>query len=137
MRTLEQIIAEHPFWKRLNPHYLYSAAGHRPGRRWPMLSYICPVFYLFNCRSLTGSSSLGTFSNLWPHCDDRRADGVCPRGVHERSLLLRSLDAAAWLLVSAVALAASLVVGFEKWVRGQDEKKPRSRSGHRPLPQPS
>ena len=33
------------------------------------------------------------------------------------------LDAAAWLRVIAVALVASPIVGFEKWVRGQDEKK--------------
>jgi cation-transporting P-type ATPase F len=31
------------------------------------------------------------------------------------------LDAGAWLRVIAVALAASLIVRFEKWVRGQDE----------------
>jgi hypothetical protein len=31
-------------------------------------------------------------------------------------------DAAAWLRASAVALTASLIVGFEKPVRGQDEK---------------
>ena len=40
MRAREQIIAEHPFWKRLNPHYFHSAAGHKPGLRWPTLSYL-------------------------------------------------------------------------------------------------
>ena len=64
-------------------------------------------------------------------------DGVCLRGVHERSLLLRAIDAAAWLRVSAVALAASLIVGFEKSVRGQDEKNHAAGPNNRPLPQPS
>jgi acetyltransferase len=35
-------------------------------------------------------------------------------------------SAAVWLRVSAVALTASLIVGFEKWVRGQDEKTTQS-----------
>ena len=47
------------------------------------------------------------------------------------------LDAAAWLRVIAVALVASLIVGFEKWVRGQDEKKHAAGPNTRPLPQPS
>jgi hypothetical protein len=29
MRTLEQIIAEHPFWKGLNPHY-FPLSGDCP-----------------------------------------------------------------------------------------------------------
>ena len=32
------------------------------------------------------------------------------------------LDGAAWLRVIAVALAASLIVGFEKWVRARAGK---------------
>ena len=48
-----------------------------------------------------------------------------------------ALDAAAWLLVSAVALAASLLVGFEKRVRGQDEKNQAAGPNNRPMPQPS
>ena len=47
------------------------------------------------------------------------------------------LDAAAWLRVIAVALVASLIVGFEKRVRGQDEKKHAAGPNTRPLPQPS
>ena len=100
------------------------------------------LFYLFNCRSLTRSSwSLGAFSNLW------LLAGVAAMIAAQMAFTYvpfmneafhsAPLDAAAWLRVSAVALAASLIVGFEKWVRGQDEKKHATGPNTRPLPQPS
>jgi hypothetical protein len=46
-------------------------------------------------------------------------------------------DAAAWLRTSAVALTASLIVGFEKPVPGQDEKNQAAGPNNRPMPQPS
>jgi hypothetical protein len=46
------------------------------------------------------------------------------------------LDADAWLRVIAVALAASLIVGFEKWVRGQDETSHAASRNTPSLPQP-
>jgi cation-transporting P-type ATPase F len=88
------------------------------------------LFYLFNCRSLTRSSwSLGAFSNRW------LLAGVAAMIAAQMTFTYVSfmneafhsapLDAAAWLRVSAVALVASLIVGFEKWVRGQDKKTTR------------
>ncbi|MGB7839398.1 MAG: HAD-IC family P-type ATPase, partial [Terrimicrobiaceae bacterium] len=98
--------------------------------------------YLFNCRSLTRSSwSLGAFSNLW------LLAGVAAMIAAQMAFTYvpfmneafhsAPLDAAAWLRVSAVALAAGLIVGFEKWVRGQDERKQATGPNTRPLPQPS
>jgi calcium-translocating P-type ATPase len=98
--------------------------------------------YLFNCRSLTRSSwSLGAFSNLW------LLAGVAAMIAAQMAFTYvpfmneafhsAPLDAAAWLRVSAVALAAALIVGFEKWVRGQDERKQATGPNTRPLPQPS
>ena len=100
------------------------------------------LFYLFNCRSLTRSSwSLGAFSNRW------LLVGVAAMIAAQMTFTYvpfmneafhsAPLDAAAWLRVIAVALVASLIVGFEKWVRGQDEKKHAAGPNTRPLPQPS
>ena len=98
--------------------------------------------YLFNCRSITRSSwSLGAFSSLW------LLAGVAAMIAAQMAFTYvpfmneafhsAPLDAAAWLRVSAVALAAALIVGFEKWVRDQEEKKHTTGPGTRPLPQPS
>jgi magnesium-transporting ATPase (P-type) len=82
------------------------------------------LFYLFNCRSLIRSFwSLGTFSNLW------LLAGVAAMIAAQIAFTYgpfmneafhsAPLDAAAWLRVIAVALIASLIVGFEKWVRAR------------------
>ena len=100
------------------------------------------LFYLFNCRSLTRSSwSLGAFSNLW------LLGGVAAMIAAQMAFTYvpfmneafhsAPLDPAAWLRVIGVALAASLIVGFEKWVRGQDERKQTTGPNTRPLQQPS
>ena len=73
------------------------------------------LFYLFNCRSLTRSSwSLGAFSNLWllvgvaAMIAAQMAFTYVP--FMNEAFHSAPLDAAAWLRVSAVALAASLIV---------------------------
>jgi cation-transporting ATPase F len=82
------------------------------------------LFYLFNCRSLIRSSwSLGAFSNRW------LLAGVAAMIVAQMAFTYvpfmneafhsAPLDSAAWLRVLAVALVASLIVGFEKWVRAR------------------
>jgi cation-transporting ATPase F len=85
------------------------------------------LFYLFNCRSLIRPSwSLGVFSNPW------LLAGVVAMIAAQLAFTYAPfmngafhsapLDGAAWLRLIGVALAASLIVGFEKWVRARVRK---------------
>lgn len=80
----------------------------------------------FNCRSLIRSArSPGFFSNRW------LLAGIAAMVAAQMAFTYLPfmnpafhsgpLDAAAWLRILAVALAASLIVAFEKWVRARVE----------------
>jgi magnesium-transporting ATPase (P-type) len=83
------------------------------------------LFYLFNCRWLTGSSSLATFSNLW------LLAGVAAMIAAQMAFTYVAF------MNEAFHSAPSLLVGFEKRVRGQDEKNQAAGPNNRPMPQPS
>jgi hypothetical protein len=71
-------------------------------------------------------------------CDDRPAQmAFAYVAFMNEAFHSAPFDAAAWLRASAVALTASLIVGFEKPVRGQDEKNQAAGPNNRPMPQPS
>jgi hypothetical protein len=100
----------------------------------------CSLFYLFSCRSVSRSLlSLGAPSNRWLLArvgrDDRHAGGLQLRAIYERGLPLPPLDGAAWLRGIGVALAASVIVGFERRVRTQAEKSQTPDAPARALPQ--
>jgi magnesium-transporting ATPase (P-type) len=80
------------------------------------------VFYLLNCRSLLHSMfHVGIFSNLWIY------GGIAAMllaqvffthtAIMNRLFHTAPLDAASWLYLTGVGLAAYLIVEFEKWVR--------------------
>ncbi len=86
------------------------------------------LFYLFNCRSLLHSPfSLGFFSNRW------LLAGVAAMIAAQMAFTYlpfmnttfqsAPLPPEAWLRILAVAFCASLIVGFEKWVRGRSERR--------------
>ena len=100
------------------------------------------LFYLFNCRSLIRPSwSLGAFSNRWllvgvvAMIAAQLAFTYAP--FMNEAFHSAPLDGAAWLRVIGVALAASLIVGFEKWVRARVRKRHATHPNAGPLPQPS
>jgi cation-transporting ATPase F len=80
------------------------------------------LFYLFNCRSLEQSMfRLGLFSNRWIVWGALAMVGLqllltyVP--VMNRLFHTAPLDGAAWVPILATAMAAYLLVGFEKWIR--------------------
>jgi magnesium-transporting ATPase (P-type) len=98
------------------------------------------LFYLFNCRSISHSSwSLGVVSNPWLLVGVAAmiAAQVAFTYAPFMNVAFHSapLDAAAWPRVIAVALAASLIVGFEKWVRTQAGKSRAPDAHAGPVPQ--
>ena len=98
------------------------------------------LFYLFSCRSVSRSlSPLGAPLNRW------LLAGVATMIVSQAAFSCMPfmnvafhsppLDAAAWLRVIGVALAASVIVGFERRVRTQAEKSQTPDAHARALPQ--
>lgn len=80
------------------------------------------LFYLLNCRSLTHSMfSVGFFSNPWLliGCGTMIAVQLLFTYAPFMNRLFDSapISASAWLHILGVSLAASLAVGFEKWIR--------------------
>jgi len=80
------------------------------------------VFYLLNCRSLLHSMfHVGIFSNLWVY------GGITAMllaqvlfthtAIMNRLFHTAPLDSESWLYITAVGLAAYVIVEFEKWVR--------------------
>jgi len=92
------------------------------------------LFYLLNCRSLMRSAfSIGFFSNLWVIWGCLTMIGVQLLFTYapwmNRLFQTAPIGVEAWVHILFVAVAAYLLVGFEKWVRG---KLLRS-SGHQPI----
>ncbi len=80
------------------------------------------VFYLLNCRSLLHSMfRVGLWANRWVFVGIALMIGAQLAITHvpvmNRLFHTAPLDAASWLYVSGVGLAAFCVVEFEKWVR--------------------
>jgi cation-transporting ATPase F len=80
------------------------------------------IFYLFNCRSLTHSMwSVGMFSNPWLLAGCAAMIGAQCVFTYSPTMnrLFHSapISLTAWTHLLAVALLASLAVGFEKWIR--------------------
>ena len=118
---------------RLNPKASLLRVLSRPGS-W------CSLFYLFSCRSVSRSLSLlSAPPNRW------LLAGVATMIVSQAAFSCMPfmnvafhsppLDAAAWLRVIGVALAASVIVGFERRVRTQAEKSQTPDAHARALPQ--
>ena len=100
----------------------------------------CRLFYLFSGRSVSRSlSSLGAPFNRW------LLAGVTTMIVSQAAFSCMPfmnvafrcppLDAAAWLRMIGVTLAASVIVGFERRVRTQAEKSQTPDAHARALPQ--
>lgn len=84
------------------------------------------IFYLINCRSLIHSArSLGFFSNRWLLAGIAAMVAVQIAFTYlpfmNMAFHTGPLDADAWLRILAVALAASTIVAFEKWLRARVE----------------
>ena len=82
------------------------------------------IFYLLNCRSLLHSMlSVGVWSNRWIYAGI--AAMLAAQIIFTHSPLMNRLfhtaplDAASWLYITGVGLAAYCVVEFEKWVRSR------------------
>ncbi len=79
-------------------------------------------FYLLNCRSLLHSMfRVGVFSNLWVFAGIATMLAAQVLFTHapimNRLFHTAPLDAASWLYITGVGLAAYCVIEFEKWVR--------------------
>jgi cation-transporting P-type ATPase F len=79
-------------------------------------------FYLLNCRSLLHSMfRVGVFGNLWVFAGIAAMLGAQVLFTHapimNRLFHTAPLDAASWLYITGVGLAAYCVVELEKWVR--------------------
>jgi magnesium-transporting ATPase (P-type) len=84
------------------------------------------VFYLLNCRSLLHSMfHVGFFSNLWIFAGIAAMLGaqllLTHAPVMNKLFQTAPLDAASWLYVAGVGLAAYCIVEFEKWIRRRVE----------------
>lgn len=88
------------------------------------LFVVVEAFYLFSCRSLTRSAwRIGMFSNRWI------VAGVTVQAIGQLAITYlpamntvfgtAPLDADAWVRILAIAVAASLVVAVDKWLRGR------------------
>ena len=99
------------------------------------------VFYLFNCRSLTRSMfTIGVFSNPWA------LGGVAIMVAAQllftyapfmnRLFHTAPISLEAWLHILAVATAAYVLVGLEKWIRFRKAGEPTA-AGRGRGPQPS
>ncbi|MBL8528251.1 MAG: cation-transporting P-type ATPase [Burkholderiales bacterium] len=85
---------------------------------------VVDIFYLFNCRSLRGSTlSVGFFSNpwvLWGSAAMLAAQlALTYMPVMNRLFHTAPITAEAWLHVLGVGLAAYAAVGTEKWIRAR------------------
>lgn len=85
---------------------------------------VVDIFYLFNCRSLRGSTlSVGFFSNpwvLWGSAAMLAAQlALTYMPVMNRLFHTAPITAEAWLHILGVGLAAYAAVGTEKWVRAR------------------
>ncbi|MGB5150051.1 MAG: cation-transporting P-type ATPase [Mycobacterium sp.] len=83
---------------------------------------VVEAFYLFSCRSLTHSAwRIGVFSNRWITL------GVTAQAVAQLAITYlpamntlfgtAPIGIGAWLRIFAIAVAASVVVGIDKWLR--------------------
>lgn len=100
----------------------------------------CSLFYLFSGPLgqpflIVTWRTVESLAASWCRHDDRLAGGLQLHAIYERGLPLPPLDAAAWLRVIGVALAASVIVGFERRVRTQAEKSQTPDAHARALPQ--
>jgi cation-transporting P-type ATPase F len=80
------------------------------------------VFYLLNCRSLLHSVfSIGLWSNRWIFVGIAAMLGgqllLTHTPVMNRLFHTAPMDAGSWLYVTAVGMAAGLIVELEKWIR--------------------
>ncbi|MBL8540799.1 MAG: cation-transporting P-type ATPase [Betaproteobacteria bacterium] len=85
---------------------------------------VVDIFYLFNCRSLRGSTwSVGFFSNpwvLWGSAAMLAAQlALTYVPIMNRLFHTAPITAEAWLHILGVGLAAYAAVGMEKWIRAR------------------
>jgi cation-transporting ATPase F len=122
-------------------HWEQSAAGETLAEaRTIVVNTIVMVelFYLLNCRSLTHSMfSVGLFSNPWllVGCGATIVAQLLMTYLPIMNRLFQTapISLSAWVHILAVALIASLAVGFEKWIRfGRKSKVLPTLPSHQP-----